>query len=137
MSEWKTVSIRQELTKEIEKIIKTGQYRSISEFISEAIRLRLEELRPVEATSAEKHQEIRAIGDETVKAALNLKEEEKAQSPQPTPFRENQSQTQIQTALAQRVTQAIQKWPMNSFQSASMPDAALRFLIQAGKHDSF
>lgn len=116
MSEWKTVSIRQELIKEIEKIIKTGQYRSISEFISEAIRLRLEELRRVEATSTEKHQEIRVIGDETVKTALNLKEEEKAQSPQPTPFKENQSQTQIQTALAQRVTQAIQKWPMNSFQ---------------------
>jgi Arc/MetJ-type ribon-helix-helix transcriptional regulator len=136
MSEWKTVSIRQELIKEIEKIIKTGQCRSISEFISEAIRLRLEELRRVEATSTEKHQEIWAIGDETVKTALNL-EEEKAQSPQPTPFRENQSQNQIQTALAQRVTQAIQKWPMNSFQSVSMPDAALRFLIQAGKHDSF
>ncbi len=43
-SEWKTVSIRQELIKEIENAIRTGRYRSISEFVSEAIRLRLEEL---------------------------------------------------------------------------------------------
>jgi glycine cleavage system H protein len=43
-SDWKTVSIRQELIKEIEDAIKTGRYRSISEFVSEAIRLRLEEL---------------------------------------------------------------------------------------------
>jgi len=81
MSEWKTVSIRQELIKEIEKIIKMSRYRSISEFISEAIRLRLEELMRAEATSAEKHQEIGAIEDSTVKIALDLKEEEKAQSP--------------------------------------------------------
>lgn len=44
MSEWKTVSIRQELIKQIEEAIKTGRYRSISEFVSEAIRLRLEDL---------------------------------------------------------------------------------------------
>jgi glycine cleavage system H protein len=44
MPRWKTVSIRQELVNEIEKVIKTGRYRSISEFVSEAIRLRLEEI---------------------------------------------------------------------------------------------
>lgn len=49
MSEWKTVSIRQELIKEIEKLVKTGRYRSISEFVSEAIRLRLEELARTES----------------------------------------------------------------------------------------
>jgi glycine cleavage system H protein len=43
-SSWKTISIRQELIKEVEEVIKTGRYRSISEFVSEAIRLRLEEL---------------------------------------------------------------------------------------------
>lgn len=57
MSEWKTVSIRQELIKEIEKIIKTGRYRSISEFVSEAIRLRLEELMRAEGISMEKRGE--------------------------------------------------------------------------------
>jgi glycine cleavage system H protein len=57
MSEWKTISIRQELTKEIEKIVRTGRYRSISEFVSEAIRLRLEELTRAEGFSTGKAQE--------------------------------------------------------------------------------
>ena len=57
MSEWKTISIRQELIKEIEKIIKTGHYRSISEFVSEAIRLRLEELTRAEGFSTGKIQQ--------------------------------------------------------------------------------
>lgn len=54
MPEWKTVSIRQELIKEIQKIIETGRYRSISEFVSEAIRLRLEEIMRVEGYPAER-----------------------------------------------------------------------------------
>ena len=58
MSEWKTVSIRQQLIKEIEKAIKTGRYRSISEFVSEAIRLRLEELMRAEGIPAEKRKEL-------------------------------------------------------------------------------
>jgi len=58
MSEWKTVSIRQQLIKEIEKAIKTGRYRSISEFVSEAIRLRLEELMRVEGIPAAKRKEL-------------------------------------------------------------------------------
>jgi len=57
MSEWKTVSIRQELVKEIEKILKTGRYRSISEFVSEAIRLRLEELTRTEGIMPEQPKE--------------------------------------------------------------------------------
>jgi len=44
MPEWATVSIRGELIEEVRKILKSGRYRSISEFIAEAIRLRLEEL---------------------------------------------------------------------------------------------
>jgi Arc/MetJ-type ribon-helix-helix transcriptional regulator len=44
MPEWATVSIRAELIEEIRKLMKkTGRYRSLSEFVSEAIRLRLEE----------------------------------------------------------------------------------------------
>ncbi|MEM3626744.1 MAG: glycine cleavage system protein GcvH [Candidatus Bathyarchaeia archaeon] len=58
MSEWKTVSIRQELIKEIEEAIKTGRYRSISEFVSEAIRLRLEDLMRAEGIPAEKRREL-------------------------------------------------------------------------------
>jgi len=66
MSEWKTISIRQELIKEIEKIIKTGRYRSISEFVSEAIRLRLEELTRTEGFSSSKRQEAPATPDQVL-----------------------------------------------------------------------
>jgi glycine cleavage system H protein len=61
MSEWKTISIRQELIKEIEKVIKTGRYRSISEFVSEAVRLRLEELMRAEGFSSAKGQETPSV----------------------------------------------------------------------------
>ena len=45
MPEWATISIREELIEEIRKLLRrTGRYRSISEFVAEAIRLRLEEL---------------------------------------------------------------------------------------------
>jgi len=45
MPEWATISIREELIEEIRKILRrTGRYRSISEFVAESIRLRLEEL---------------------------------------------------------------------------------------------
>jgi|SRR5271157_320091 len=64
MSEWKTVSIRQELIKEIEKLVKTGRYRSISEFVSEAIRLRLEELARTESFSSSKAQEASPAPDQ-------------------------------------------------------------------------
>jgi glycine cleavage system H protein len=63
MSEWKTISIRQELIKEIERIIKTGRYRSISEFVSEAVRLRLEELTRTEGFSTGKAQETPSAPD--------------------------------------------------------------------------
>jgi len=57
MPRWKTVSIRQELINEIEKLLKTGRYRSISEFVSEAIRLRIEEIERAEGIPIEKRNE--------------------------------------------------------------------------------
>jgi len=45
MSEWKTVSIRQKLIEEIVKAIEAGRYRSISEFVSEAIRFTHQNIR--------------------------------------------------------------------------------------------
>ncbi len=63
MSEWKTVSIRRELIKEIENVVNTGRYRSISEFISEAIRLRLEELVRTGTIKTTRSQEL-SISDE-------------------------------------------------------------------------
>ena len=63
-SDWKTVSIRQELIKEIEEAIRTGRYRSISEFVSEAIRLRLEELMRAQGISVEKRKELLATPEQ-------------------------------------------------------------------------
>jgi Arc/MetJ-type ribon-helix-helix transcriptional regulator len=102
MSEWRTVSIRQELIKEIEKTIKKGQYRSLSEFISEAIRLRLEEFMRAEATSAERPQETLNMKDGTLKVSTNVREEEKAQPKQPTLHEETQSQPCQALALLQQ-----------------------------------
>jgi glycine cleavage system H protein len=62
--EWKTVSIRQELIKEIEKALETGRYRSISEFVSEAIRLRLEEFMRAEGISVDKRKKYLAVPEQ-------------------------------------------------------------------------
>jgi glycine cleavage system H protein len=64
MSEWKTVSIRQKLIEEIEKALKTGRYRSIAEFVSEAIRLRLEELMRAEGIPIEKRKKYFAVPEQ-------------------------------------------------------------------------
>jgi len=64
MSEWKTVSIREKLIEEIEKAIQAGRYRSISEFVSEAIRLRLEELMRMEGVPVEKRKEYLAVPEQ-------------------------------------------------------------------------
>jgi len=54
MPEWATISLREELIEEIKSLLKrTGRYRSISEFVAEAIRLRLEELSRRVETRAE------------------------------------------------------------------------------------
>lgn len=58
MPKWKTVSIRQELIEEVEKAVKIGKYRSISEFVSEAIRLRLEEMMRTRGIQVEKRREV-------------------------------------------------------------------------------
>jgi len=44
MRGWMTVSLREELINEVREHLRTGRYRSLSEFVSEAIRLRLEEI---------------------------------------------------------------------------------------------
>lgn len=64
MPEWKTVSIRKELIKEIDKMLQTGRYRSISEFISEAIRLRLEELMRIEGIPVERRKKYLAVPEQ-------------------------------------------------------------------------
>ncbi len=41
---WATISLRKQLIEDVRDVLKSGRYRSISEFVSEAIRLRLEEI---------------------------------------------------------------------------------------------
>jgi glycine cleavage system H protein len=45
MAKWQTVRVRQELLTAAKRTLETGRYRSLSEFVSEAIQLRLSELR--------------------------------------------------------------------------------------------
>lgn len=52
-SEFRSVSIKTELVKEVEEFISdSGRYRSVAEFFSEAARLRLEELQKEAAPDA-------------------------------------------------------------------------------------
>ncbi len=45
MPKWRSVRVRQELASAAERTLEKGRYKSLSEFVSEAIRLRLEELK--------------------------------------------------------------------------------------------
>ncbi len=51
------MSIRRELIEEVERVLTTGRYRSISDFVSEAIRLRLEDIIRAEGLPVEKRSE--------------------------------------------------------------------------------
>lgn len=44
MRRWTTISLRKDLVEEIKKVLRTGRYTSIAEFVSEAVRLRIEEI---------------------------------------------------------------------------------------------
>jgi glycine cleavage system H protein len=44
MTKWKTVRVREELVNAVKSTIETGQYQSLSEFVSEAVQQRLKEL---------------------------------------------------------------------------------------------
>jgi glycine cleavage system H protein len=54
MPEWRTIRVRQELVVAVKRTLEKGRYRSLSEFVSEAIRLRLHELRQIHEKIAEK-----------------------------------------------------------------------------------
>lgn len=55
MTKWRSVRVRQELATAIERALETGCYQSFSEFVSEAIQLRLDELKQSRKKIAEKH----------------------------------------------------------------------------------
>lgn len=45
MTKWKTVRVRQELLTAVERTLETGKYRSLSEFVAEAVQLHLKQLK--------------------------------------------------------------------------------------------
>jgi len=57
MSKWKTMRVKQELVTAAKRTIEKSRYRSLSDFVSEAIRLRLDELQQSHRTIAEKKTE--------------------------------------------------------------------------------
>ena len=44
MSKWRTVRVKQELVTAAKRTLEEGRYQSLSQFVSEAIRMRLSEL---------------------------------------------------------------------------------------------
>ena len=64
MTRWKTVRVKQELVTAAERTIVDGRYRSLSEFVSKALRLRLDELRSSQgADAAGEHAEYPIVRD--------------------------------------------------------------------------
>jgi glycine cleavage system H protein len=61
MAKWKTVRVRQELLTAVEQTLETGRHRSLSEFVSEAIKLRLDEIKQSHPETAEKQTEYPVI----------------------------------------------------------------------------
>jgi len=61
MPEWRTIRVRQELVVAVKRTLEKGRYRSLSEFVSEAVRLRLDELRRIHEKTAEKRVEYPVI----------------------------------------------------------------------------
>jgi len=57
MPKWRSVRVKQELVAAAKSTLKNGRYRSLSQFVSEAIRLRLDELKQSHEKVAEKHVE--------------------------------------------------------------------------------
>ena len=54
MAKWKTVRVREELVNAAKSTLETGQYQSLSQFVSEAVKQRLKELSPGRDFLAEK-----------------------------------------------------------------------------------
>ena len=61
MQRTKTISVKEELVETAKRIVETGRYQSLSEFVSEAIRLRLDELKQRYGKVAEKQAEYSVI----------------------------------------------------------------------------
>jgi glycine cleavage system H protein len=72
MQKWKTVRVRQELMAAAKRELETGRYQSLSEFVSEAIRLRLDELKKPQEEVAEKQLEYPVMHERLVYSANHM-----------------------------------------------------------------
>jgi glycine cleavage system H protein len=63
MSEWRTVRVRQELLEAVERTLKPSQNQSVSQFVSEAIQMHLDELKKKRERTFEKSIEYPTIRD--------------------------------------------------------------------------
>ena len=61
MPKWRTIRVKQELVVAVKRTLDTDRYRSLSEFVSEAVRLRLDELKQSHEKIAEKKAEYPVI----------------------------------------------------------------------------
>lgn len=61
MPKWRTIRVKQELVTAVKSTLETGRYQSLSEFVSEAIRLRLDELKQSHEKIAERQVEYPVI----------------------------------------------------------------------------
>ncbi len=61
MPKWRTIRVKQELVAAAKRTLERGHYRSLSEFVSEAIRLRLDELKQSHEKIVEKKAEYPVI----------------------------------------------------------------------------
>jgi glycine cleavage system H protein len=72
MQKWKTVRVRQELMAAAKRELETGRYQSLSDFVSEAIRLRLDELKRTHEEVAEKQFEYPVMHERLVYSANHM-----------------------------------------------------------------
>jgi len=72
MVKWKTVRIRQELMTAVERTLETGDYKSLSEFVSEAIQMRLNDLKQVQEKTVEKSVEYPVIQERLLSSSNHM-----------------------------------------------------------------
>ncbi len=72
MPKWRTIRLKPELAEIAKKTVETSQYRSLSEFVSEAIRLRLDELKQNREKIAVKRAEYHVIHERLLHSSNHI-----------------------------------------------------------------
>ena len=72
MPKWRTIRLKPELVEIAKKTVETSRYRSLSEFVSEAIRLRLDELKQSHEKIAVKQAEYHVIHERLLHSSNHI-----------------------------------------------------------------